>query len=205
MTHDRDGRGIIQWGWAGRALEQISGDLQVVVAFHGGALVALIDGLGHGPEAAAAAAAAAPILEAHAREPVQSLIQRCHQSIRRTRGVVMTLASFTVRDSSMRWVGVGNVSGVLLRHRGTPEHRNEALVPRGGVVGYQLPPLRVETLTIATGDTVIMATDGIRDAFTAGIAIDNSPQEIAESILARFARGSDDAHVVAARYLGGDP
>ena len=48
-----------------------------------------------------------------------------------------------------------------------------------------------------------MATDGIHSGFTAGLAIEQSPQDIADVILARFARGTDDAHVVVARYLGG--
>lgn len=48
-----------------------------------------------------------------------------------------------------------------------------------------------------------MVTDGIRSGFTADLAIASSPQEIAETILARFTKGSDDAHVVVARYLGG--
>jgi hypothetical protein len=47
-----------------------------------------------------------------------------------------------------------------------------------------------------------MATDGIHSGFTAGLAIEHGPQEIAESILARSSRGTDDAHVVVARYLG---
>ena len=67
---------------------------------------------------------------------------------------------------------------------------------RGGVVGYQLPPLRAETLLVFPGDTLIMATDGIRGGFATGLAIEYGPQEIAESILARFAKGTDDAHIV---------
>jgi phosphoserine phosphatase RsbX len=200
----RDGQSIIEWGFAGRGLEESSGDLHVVVSFPGGALVALIDGLGHGPEAAAASLAAAPVLEAHASEPILSLVQRCHDAVRRTRGVVMSLASFRAYDSAMSWVGVGNVGAVLLRRREASGQRDEALAVRGGVVGFQLPPLRAETLSVSPGDTLIMATDGIRDAFTTGIVMEHSPQEIAESILVRFATGSDDAHVMVVRYVGGD-
>jgi hypothetical protein len=50
-----------------------------------------------------------------------------------------------------------------------------------------------------------MATDGIRSAFSSGIVMQFSAQEIAESILVRYAKGTDDAHVVVARYLGASP
>jgi hypothetical protein len=69
-------------------------------------------------------------------------------------------------------------------------------------MGFQLPPLRSDTLTLSPGDTLIMATDGIRTAFSQGIAIDRRPSEIAGSLLRRFAKGGDDARVVVARYVG---
>ena len=196
---------IIDWGWAGSALEAPSGDLHVVAPFPGGVLVALLDGLGHGEEAAAASKAALPVLHDHAGDSPLLLVPRCHDALRRTRGVVMSLASFRTADSSMTWTGIGNVEGVLLRARGSPERPDESISVRGGVVGYQLPPLRADALLVFPGDTLIMATDGIRSGFATGLAIENSPQEIAESILARFAMGTDDAHIVVARYLGARP
>jgi len=54
-------------------------------------------------------------------------------------------------------------------------------------------------VAVSPGDTLVMATDGIRSGFAAGVTIEYSPQEIAESILARYAIGSDDAHVVGLR------
>jgi serine phosphatase RsbU (regulator of sigma subunit) len=193
---------ILEWGWAGSALALESGDLHAVVSFADGALVALIDGLGHGEEAAAAAAAAVAILESRPEDAVQDLLQRCHEGMRKTRGAVMSLASFDARGASMTWTGVGNVAAVLLRADDAPEPAAEALVARGGVVGYQLPPVRVATLRVWRGDVLVMATDGIRAGFTAGLATQHPPQEIAESILATFASGTDDARVVVARYLG---
>ena len=196
----RTGHVVIEWGWSGSALELESGDLHVVVPFPGGALVALIDGLGHGPEARAAASAAAALLEAHASDSVLVLVQRCHDALRKTRGAAMSLASFRTEDSSMTWLGIGNVGGVLVLGNG---ELAAGIGARGGVVGYQIPMLRASTVHVSPGDTLIMATDGIRGGFTADLAINHEPQEIAESTLARFAKGSDDAHVVVARYLGG--
>jgi len=195
-------RSVLVWGWAGSALESESGDLHVVAPFQGGALVALIDGLGHGPEAAAAARAAAPVLETCPGESVLILVQRCHEALRNTRGAVMNLASFRTVDSSLTWIGIGNIEGMLVHRNGS---RGEAINARSGVVGFQLPTLHARTVSVAPGDTLIMATDGIRRGFTEGLAIAHSPQELAESILARFASSSDDAHVVVARCLEGRP
>jgi hypothetical protein len=193
---------LIEWGAAGRALDVVSGDRHVVVPFEGGALVALLDGLGHGPDAADAALAAVPVLEANAHLPLESLIDECHEALRRTRGVVMTLATFRAEDSMLRWTGVGNVAAVLIRAVAAPTLGDRALTSRPGVVGYQLPRLHVETLPIAPGDLVILTTDGIESGFTGRLLEERPAQEMAESILARFGTIADDAHVVVVRYLG---
>jgi phosphoserine phosphatase RsbX len=193
----------VEWGSAGAACSGgESGDVCVVAFFPDGVLVATIDGLGHGVEAALAAKAAAQVLETYAGEPVLTLVRRCHDSIRGTRGVVMSLASLDTRDASITWTGVGNVEGVLLRAGAVAGGRDEAIPLRGGVVGYQLPPLKAGTAHVSVGDILIMATDGIRSGFTAGVNRRGRTQEIAESILETHARGSDDALVVVVRYLG---
>jgi serine phosphatase RsbU (regulator of sigma subunit) len=199
------GGAVIEWAAVGRGLEAQSGDLHVVAAFPHGALVALIDGLGHGPEAAAAAEAAAAVLEVHASAPVLDLLQQCHAALRKTRGAVMSLASFDARSSRMTWAGVGNVDAALLRSSAGRWNGNAAIALRGGVVGFQLPPLRADTLIVAPGDMLVMATDGIRSGFTEGLPMNEAPREMAQGILDRFAKASDDAHVVVARYLGTGP
>jgi serine phosphatase RsbU (regulator of sigma subunit) len=193
---------LVQWGEAGSALEGVSGDMLVVAGFPGGVLVAVLDGLGHGVEAAAASRKASQLLQANAQEPVTVLVERCHEALRGTRGAVMTLASFDGRTSSMTWTGVGNVDAILLRADRDAKPPREALTVRGGVVGYQLPPLRASTLPVFPGDTLILATDGLRSAFTTGVEVPGTPQDVAKSILERFGRGTDDALVAVARYLG---
>ncbi len=80
---------------AGRLADQaVCGDLPLVQPFPNGALVAVVDGVGHGAEAAAAAHLAVATLRAHAQESILPLLRRCHETLRETRGVVLTLASF---------------------------------------------------------------------------------------------------------------
>ena len=193
----------IQWSVAERALDERgeSGDQCLIKLFAQGALVAVADGLGHGPEAAVAAKTAMAILEANADQPVAVLLQRCHQHLQPTRGAALTLASFDTSDGTMTWLGVGSVDGVLLR--AAPAAGRQHLMLLGGVVGRQLPPLHVSVVKVTPGDTLILATDGIRQGFAERLAGSGSVTPLAERILAGYAKSTDDAMVVVVRYRGG--
>jgi serine phosphatase RsbU (regulator of sigma subunit) len=179
-----------------------SGDHHLVHCRNDGILIAAIDGIGHGEEAAAAAKAAVSILKAGADEPVLSLVQRCHEGLRATRGVVLSLASIEIEHGMMTWIGVGNVQGVLVRAGAKNGTGREALLLRGGVVGSQLPALQAAVLPIAKGDTLVFATDGIRGEFAESLSSLESPQRAADKILKQHCRGNDDALVLTVRLIG---
>src|SRR5437899_5814393 len=80
--------------------EQESGDLHLIKPVGTGVLVSVVDGLGHGAEAAAAARAVVAALNRHAQESVLPLLQRCHQALAGTRGVVVSVALFEDRKST---------------------------------------------------------------------------------------------------------
>jgi hypothetical protein len=165
-------------------------------------LVAVVDGLGHGAEAATAARAAVATLERHAHESALALVARCHQALAGTRGAVMSLAHFDYRAGIMTWLGVGNVEGILLYANPAEESARATLVTRGGIVGQAVPPLRAATVPVAAGDTLLFASDGIKAGFADRLPGDASPQQWADQILAHHAKGTDDALVLVARYLG---
>jgi hypothetical protein len=164
-----------------------------------GVLLAVIDGLGHGEGAAAAARSAAAVLRQRAREPLVPLVQHCHEALRRTSGAVMSLAVFQPGEGVLTWLGVGNVEGIRLRADAGPRPARDAVVQRGGVVGYRLPPLRASVLSVAPGDTLILATDGIRSGFAERLDPSGPPQQIADDIFHRYAKDTDDALVLVAR------
>jgi hypothetical protein len=168
----------------------------------GTVLLAALDGLGHGDEAADAAERAMALLQRHALESVIALARRCHQGLQGTRGVVMTLAQISLRDETLTWLGVGNVEGVLLRGGSQAHGLREAVLMRGGVVGYQLPSLSATVHTLARGDCIILATDGIRPEFADALPADDVPQRLAHRLLTKFRREEDDALVLVARYRG---
>lgn len=182
--------------------QKVSGDLHLVEWFDDGVLLAAIDGVGHGEEAIFAAQTAVDILKEHAHESVISLVRRCHEKLTQTRGVVMTLASFHALENTLTWLGVGNVEGRLLRADPGTSHAKESVLLRSGLVGYQLPPLDTNVVSLSAGDVVIFATDGIRPEFAEGINPKESPKHIAENILNGYFKGTDDALVLVTRYLG---
>jgi phosphoserine phosphatase RsbX len=192
----------LERGVAGSALEgeARSGDLAVFAPTAHGGLVCVIDGLGHGEPAAEAAQKAAEIVCAHADAPVPELLESCHRGLRRTRGVVMTLASFDLARSELVWTGVGNVEARLVRAGGGPEVRHESALVFAGALGYSLPRVKPVKAAIAAGDAVALATDGIAPDFSVSLAGDLPAQQLAERIHARHGRGTDDALAVVVRY-----
>ena len=195
MSSSRLDIGVAAETMAGR---KTSGDRHVACPFEGGMLVGVIDGLGHGREAHEAACVAASTLEAHPSEDLASLFARCHERLRAARGAVMSLASFRFAEATLSWAGVGNVEGLLLHARGAGAH--ETLLLRAGVVGVQIPFFEAKVLPISAGDIVMLYTDGIRVGLADAVQHDLAPQEIADRILSRHMKGTDDALVLVARY-----
>jgi phosphoserine phosphatase RsbX len=181
--------------------EHVSGDRHVAVT--GSRLVvAVIDGLGHGPDAADAAGRAAEVVEAHADERPEALVHRCHEALRSTRGAAITIASIDAAADELTWIGVGNVQATLL-HAEPPERGGREWVPlRGGVVGYVLPALKPGTVRLRRDDVLVLATDGVRPVFGEWPRPSEPPEDVAARILAAQGRDSDDALVLVARYRG---
>lgn len=192
---------LAEWGIAGRALsgETESGDLAVAVEHEEGVLLAVLDGLGHGPEAAEAAEVAVEVLRDRPERPVEWLVSECHDALVRTRGVVMALVS--LRSERSVWIGVGNIEGKVIRP-GLEQLSPLTLPQLGGIIGYQLPLLRPSPLRLAAEDVVILATDGLSPDFRANVAPTRPVQEIAEDLLLSYGRANDDAIVLVARYFG---
>ena len=157
-----------------------------------------------GIEAADAARIAGDTLTSSPLEDTVSLVWRCHEALKETRGVVMTLVFFSP-SGAMTWVGVGNIEGVIFRCDSAGRATSNHVLLRGGVVGHRLPPLRAESLTMLPHDTIVMATDGIRPEFTDALVPHEEPQVLADQILARYRKGTDDALVLVVRCLGDEP
>src|SRR5262245_39342500 len=117
-AHHRQGPSIetlikppIEWAVAELAQrgERESGDHYVALATQDVGLVAVVDGLGHGIEAARAAKAAVRALERAVDRPLVQMIRDCHQQLSTTRGAVISAAVLDFRDETMTWLGVGKI------------------------------------------------------------------------------------------------
>jgi negative regulator of sigma-B (phosphoserine phosphatase) len=195
---------VLERGVAGKAHEGEgrSGDVAVFAPTSRGGLLAVLDGLGHGDAAADASEAAAEVITAHADAEPQRLLERCHEQLRRTRGAVVTIAWFDLEAREMAWTGVGNVEARFIRATDGPEARHDSPVVLGGVVGYNLPQVRLGTIPLQPGDSVVIATDGVAADYSVSLEAGITAQELADRVLARHGKGTDDALAAAVRYLG---
>lgn len=193
--------GPLRWSMINRALdgEPVSGDAHVVRSETAVTWLGVIDGLGHGPQAAAAAAEAVRVIESGTFADVVGALRACHAALARTRGAVMSIASIT--DDELTWVGVGNVEAIVVRGPSSSAARARLLLD-GGVVGHSLPVLRASATRLWRGDLLVLVTDGLRvDALDHVDAL-ASPRAVVDGLMARSRTGRDDALALAARYDG---
>ena len=199
--------GALEWAVCSSAYpgERRSGDASLVLATTTGVLVAVVDGLGHGEEAADVAELALASLRETAGRSLVACLSSCHEALRGSRGAAITLAALDAHHGLLTWVAVGNVEAAVVTRQG---HRSGATrrwsVPlRGGVVGDRLPPLRESTVPLAAGDTLVAATDGVGPAFLDDVDLSPSPPALSRRLHRGHARSDDDALVLVARWAAG--
>lgn len=202
---ERVSTGLLEWAAASRSVGAPgeSGDVCLVRVLPPMASLVVVDGLGHGAAAADAAHRAVTLLAGAFDENPIDAIQRCHEGLRSTRGVVLSMAQIDGTRDLMTWFGIGNVEGVLVHCASVAGPHRVPLLARAGVVGRQLPLLSAGLLPIVPGDTLAFATDGVHPRFARELTCDIPPRRAADGILAKHGTGPDDALIVVARYLGG--
>jgi hypothetical protein len=166
----------------------------------------VIDGLGHGPEAAAASALAAGVIERHRAEPLEAMLLLVHEHLADSRGAAATLAIIDGDTGRMDWLGVGNVDGMLIRadERARP-HTSGVFLCRG-ILGYQQPNIRPQKpIQLDDGDCIVIATDGVRGDLVADVRHEAPVDRLATSLLDAHATPDDDALVFVARYRAAPP
>lgn len=194
---------FLEWAVAGRARpgEELSGDRATVQTVGTRCVLAVVDGLGHGPEAAAAAELATRAVEEHASEPLEALILLVHQALTASRGAAATVATIDGETGRMEWVGVGNVNGQLVRADIGARPRTSGVFLCRGVLGYSLPPLHISDPTqLHDGDHIVIATDGVRGNPGDVVGPDVPVARSAERMLTQGAIDHDDALVFVGRY-----
>jgi serine phosphatase RsbU (regulator of sigma subunit) len=177
--------------------QSVSGDAAVIRPLEHGLFVAIVDVLGHGPEAHALTLVIDDYLACHASENVSGLMTRLHARLQGTRGAAVGLCSIDGSSGRVVYTGVGNTT---LRRFGSAETR---LVSQDGVLGQNMRTPMLQTLDLEEGDLVVLYTDGVSDRFKAEdhpSVLEHAPKDVVRSILQRFGKDHDDAACIAVRY-----
>ena len=192
---------LIEWGQAGLPLpgNAESGDRCLVQVENGFATFAVIDGLGHGRDAALASGAVIEVLEEHGDEAIFQLFRRCHTRLQSTRGAAMALARYEPAPHRIQWIGAGSVRGILLRGKAGGGTRQQQMLIYSGTVGVKLPTLEVSVSPAEPGDTLFLATDGVGGDFAGSLRYGEPPQAQADRLFASYRNHTDDALILVAR------
>jgi len=174
--------------------ETACGDAWRILATRQGVSVLLVDGLGHGPEAAATAAIATAVFPGVAAESPDEALLAMSEAMRGSRGAALSVAMIDLAARQTRFSGVGNVDGRVI----TLEHTAH-LTPQNGIVGHTMPTVRSATVPWPVGARLVMHSDGITtrwrlDAYPGLMTA--HPALVAGIIYRDFARERDDASVL---------
>jgi hypothetical protein len=166
--------------------------------------ITVVDGLGHGPAAAAAARAALAALAAHPALGPADAVRACHAALAGTRGAALAVARIEPAARRLTFAGVGNVEGRLWP--AGPAGRAERPIVYRGIAGAALPSVRAFEFALEAGWLLVLHTDGVSARFDIDQVPPDArsdPQALAEAVLARWGRPTDDATVVAATEAPG--
>jgi anti-sigma regulatory factor (Ser/Thr protein kinase) len=164
-------------------------------------LIVCADGLGHGPDAAAASTAATRVFDAHAAEGPERLLERMHAALRPTRGAAVSVAEVDLAARTVRYAGVGNIAATVWAPGAT-----RSLVSHNGIVGHEMRKVQLFEVPLPPQALLVMHSDGIATRWQLekypGLAL-RDPAVIAAVLYRDFCRGRDDATVVVAREVRG--
>ena len=158
--------------------------------------IAVVDGLGHGPLAAAAALAATTHLADHPGRDPAAAVQGCHEALTGIRGAALLVARIDVGSGQLTFAGVGNVEAQLWQNG-----RTQHLASDRCIIGSVLPRVRPVTVTLDANWLLLMYTDGIRNRFDLGALRETATdgRGCAEALLDGWSRPTDDATILVAQ------
>jgi phosphoserine phosphatase RsbX len=152
-------------------------------------MLALIDVLGHGPEAARVAELAVGHLRTVPIKRAKDAMLTLHEALRGTRGAAASIA--VIRGRRIDGCGVGNVE---IRVLGTPV----PVLLSPGIVGQRIVSLREFEAELVDGDRVVFFSDGISSRVPLAELRPLAPRDACAAILKQHRRDHDDATVVIA-------
>ena len=181
--------------------EVACGDTWRVMENESSLSVMVVDGLGHGPEAAKVATEAAKQFEREPFSALTNLYDHLHDRLRTTRGGAIAIAQIDSNNGLMKYMGVGNIAGSIRSHDMTD---GRGLFTHNGTVGMQMAKKQEFEYPFPEAATVIMHSDGLQARWNLekypGL-IARHPAIISTVLYRDFYRGRDDVTVVVLRRV----
>ena len=179
--------------------ETISGDGWLISEDEHRSVVVVIDGLGHGPAAAAASEAALESASQNLGESAREILTRINLRLRSTRGAAGAVAELRRDTNEVVFAGIGNVAGVLVT-----EARQQWLLTHNGTLGLEKPSARETRYPFPPGALLVMHTDGLLTQWKLdryGAFGRLRPSVLAGLLYRDYTRGRDDVSVIAMRQV----
>jgi anti-sigma regulatory factor (Ser/Thr protein kinase) len=180
--------------------EEVCGDGYAVVQTKSMVKIMFGDGLGHGQHAKEAVDMARNFFfDSDHTDPVE-IIRTMHDGVRRTRGLVTSVAVLDKKAGTWSLCGVGNI---LTRLYSGIEYRN--YMSYNGTVGLNIP--KTMNATVIPADRhqhLIMCSDGILtrwDLSKYPSAFKHDLLLLAGALYKDFSRGNDDASILIAKVV----
>ena len=173
--------------------EVICGDTYVIVEKNECTLVALADGLGHGPEAAAASRAFCDLVREFSGSLPTRIFAEASAAMAKTRGAAASLLRLDRTSQNVVFTGVGNVEMRAVSR--DPMHP----ICTPGIVGRRVRKIQPMSYNTHPGDLFVLFTDGISSRFSLPDFSHLPCQALVEKLLADFGKPHDDAACAAVR------
>jgi hypothetical protein len=156
-------------------------------------LVVLADGVGHGPEAAAAARAAIAAVTHEPWAPLGDILSRCHRELASTRGAAVALLRVDAARHEVEHVAIGNVEVAAAAREAT----RWLAVP--GIVGSRMRKVSVTQQRLHLGDVIAVHTDGVSRRLDLGRYFALDASSLASTLVEHYGSQHDDAACVVIR------
>ncbi|MFB3889671.1 MAG: SpoIIE family protein phosphatase [Candidatus Bathyarchaeia archaeon] len=171
---------------------RVNGDAFLIKEWSDHVLVALIDGLGHGEEAAKASGAAREYVNENFALDIKLTLMGLHEQLSKTRGAAVGLARIDQAEHRFTFCGVGNIE---IRVKSNPPIHPTSFE---GIVGMnKISPRKLE-YQYSSIKAIVIHSDGISGRFDLSdySPYVTDPRETAEAILSDWWSGRDDATII---------
>lgn len=170
--------------------ELVSGDKWCIVESDGTINCLLIDGLGHGIEAADAANLAVKRFKENIPKAPAIVMEAIHKSLRGTRGAVGAVAQINSADGKVHFCGLGNISALVVN-----ETSRKHLTSFNGTLGYEARRFQEYDHPWGGNSILLMHSDGLssktfEDIYT--IQRQSAPI-VAAWLYQKYSKGNDDS------------